>query len=1850
MKIQEIVTPSSQVDSTLPMWIRSPDVVVEGTQYNSYSQENHRNFVDFMTRSGESQERLGFSENLLQNLLKYKDFNTYRNPIITYGILTAGGEPIEAEFILGGIQTSDGVDILAARPQGQAARIGSGLEIEEEELYVDVDEVEEIELVNGYGFPEENGVILIDDEVILYRRKEGNKLLDLRRGSSGTSILPTFREEGEYRHKTTPAKHYSGSVVYNLSVLFLTSILDQIHKTYAHKIDSSRVVPEVNRDTLLKNIKDFFKSKGSKLGIKALFKILFNENDVEVFYPGDRMIKPSESTWTKGLLLRTVPIPKVLCHPREEYTTPDKTIGSTVELKSYSTVTINKEGEEYTPTEDDVFAKTYSDYTVSYQYGDETQYEIYLSKEDLEGVFIANPNTRLTRQLYLEGYGDSNDERRDTKTITVESTLGFPNRGVIFIDEEAIFYTDKTPNQFLNCQRGYIGVNARHKKGANVYGPYYVETRITDKDGQEFVSRSWPLGLVESVSVEDPGLLHQLDTPVELNGPGLVDYREPILAKLTPKDVYPTFLENYDDDLTTQKSTSPDELAYVGDRTHGPDGIYYDEKYVFVSSSGFPSYKIGYFNTDLSLPVERKVGPLLVGDQVISVIPRRDTIKDNIISEGKYIFESKGTDKIGVFVDGVRAYSNKSPKTVTQGRIVKYNIINKGYGYKNPTLVVTPSATGTIELSPVNGEVLSVTPTSDDGFDFIPRARISSGENAVIELDFDQFGRITRTFLISGGRYYNDIPTLKVVDNTGVGKGGLLSCDIENGEITKVTILNAGIDYNKLQTKVTVIPIGYGAEIESVVETYSINRYTEVTYNDDWQFDDGNGFLFEPPVGSDKKYYGYVCDPVKIREQLEDEGTSHSPILGWAFDGNPIYGPYGYRNKKNGNAGVVRQQSAYRRLQSRLTVVPDGGTLPGLNPPSLADYQMGSFVEDFVYDPDAFRVIGPIGDLVDGYLSGQDDRFIHTNKDEFLEITFNNDPGTGLIRPPFLLDENNGKVCNTPDFPQELYPDGVYCYFITIDEQGEPAFPYIIGKTFNDRPISQAINVISQESIDTLPKSLIYRPNELDGVTITFDFEKVERLRNPYLEPTRDGVKLEIGEVSEGSVEDVVIEIPLPANTTVGDRVFFDNRDTMGAGAQAMVSEVRGQEVSSAQGSQITTKVKSHHQRLDLRNVDNQGDPIYYTIVEDQDLDLFGSNNTTVRVNTYYDFDEEERPDVGFISQNIADVTTKTELIPQAGDQGFDRKKTLFDIRQVQTLAEVANQTNLWFESVDHLKTGEVVQILNGSLYDGSTPHEEVKIEKVSGKQVQVVRGFRNDPKSIDDDTEVVHTSKFLYTITTSTPHRLKKGEEITIRDSIFDINKTHKIGAVSEYEIHIYVDELYGQDGSDVFYSTKNPNIQGEPLAITTTSPGYGYSDLPKCLGLYKRFIDRGEFKINKNGTQISSVEVLDGGSRYVNPKAVIVDFENRGSGATADVVVVGGKVKYIYVTNPGSDYIDPVIYLVEMDGKYVCTTSDIGKIKSVKVINPGRNISADRSLKPEIKIDTRHVIDYYMYNSLVIDGGSATFEPKDIADGGLGATTEHPQLDVHDLIDMDTVIIPFLEGEVVYQGTDNKYLAVGDVKHYDFDRQILTLTNTKGIFKEDEVIYNKTGTMGNLVVGGQADCRCVVNGSSTPEGRFIDDTSMISRRYAVIQDSYRYQWFSYVISSPIQQVDYGEFVREIIHPAGFIQFADLTIHDSVQYVNRTKYYRNTSPVSTGTMALQRAMEVIDTTEEQDVISRVLRTRMVTVGEGDIVTTFVDPCAPFPLLDGQGTPILASSVYGQKFILTQHTRCVDGEPVTLNT
>src|SRR5207249_2454624 len=86
--------------------------------------------------------------------------------------------------------------------------------------------------------------------------------------------------------------------------------------------------------------------------------------------------------------------------------------------------------------------------------------------------------------------------------------------------------------------------------------------------------------------------------------------------------------------------------------------------------------------------------------------------------------------------------------------------------------------------------------------------------------------------------------------------------------------------------------------------------------------------------------------------------SQHSSILGYAFDGFPVYGPYGYANT-DGSGGVARIRSGYRtRNITTRTTLPDGTVLsPAQYGPAVSTtYPLGYYEEDFEY-------VSGLGDL-----------------------------------------------------------------------------------------------------------------------------------------------------------------------------------------------------------------------------------------------------------------------------------------------------------------------------------------------------------------------------------------------------------------------------------------------------------------------------------------------------------------------------------------------------------------------------------------------------------------------------------------------------------------------------------------------------------------------------------------------------------------------------------------------------------------------------------------------------------------------------------------------------------------------
>ena len=142
---------------------------------------------------------------------------------------------------------------------------------------------------------------------------------------------------------------------------------------------------------------------------------------------------------------------------------------------------------------------------------------------------------------------------------------------------------------------------------------------------------------------------------------------------------------------------------------------------------------------------------------------------------------------------------------------------------------------------------------------------------------------------------------------------------------------------------------------------------------------------------------GHGFDP-GVLQTLIDNGNQHSPLVGYALDGYPIYGPWGYSDSRV--AGAVRQlRSSYQPRVSRdRTAFANGMKLTSTQrgPEVSQEFPAGTFTEDYA--------------------------FVEASGD---------------------LDAHNGRFSVTPE-----YPEGTYAYFISTDGAGRLAFPYAIGPTY----------------------------------------------------------------------------------------------------------------------------------------------------------------------------------------------------------------------------------------------------------------------------------------------------------------------------------------------------------------------------------------------------------------------------------------------------------------------------------------------------------------------------------------------------------------------------------------------------------------------------------------------------------------------------------------------------------------------------------------------------------------------------------------------------------------------------------
>ena len=199
-------------------------------------------------------------------------------------------------------------------------------------------------------------------------------------------------------------------------------------------------------------------------------------------------------------------------------------------------------------------------------------------------------------------------------------------------------------------------------------------------------------------------------------------------------------------------------------------------------------------------------------------------------------------------------------------------------------------------------------------------------------------------------------------------------------------------------------PLGFNYNTSHLGIAYGIDSaggYPEL--NGNYHYRNGN-FLYNawntPKIFATNSYFNLT----NFENDKFRHADGHSKIIGYCFDGYPIYGPYGYTIATDINTPVVQMTSSYKILPNDnhrpnnfkfdRTVDIDGvGTIT---------LDAGSFIQDFEYKE-----------------------------------------GHGT------LDRYNGRYTTTPDFP-----NGTYAYFLTFEkttvdigiESVKPSYPYILGE------------------------------------------------------------------------------------------------------------------------------------------------------------------------------------------------------------------------------------------------------------------------------------------------------------------------------------------------------------------------------------------------------------------------------------------------------------------------------------------------------------------------------------------------------------------------------------------------------------------------------------------------------------------------------------------------------------------------------------------------------------------------------------------------------------------------------------
>ena len=981
-----------------------------------------------------------------------------------YRFLETNGNPLD---ILNGsqklidIDTYTGIDASASLVQS-----------------IDSDDTEII-VSNHVEFPRAQGLLKINDEVIHYKKRSfgtdgnSNKITTFTGCTRGFTYNTLTYEDGfTANNETTPSAHNIGVLVNNQSYTYILYFLEQLRSNYLVDFPSNILndnVSAININQILKKAKDFYLSKGTPSGIEFYFKFLFQKKP-ELRNYKENLYSPSEATYQNKDIVRlesldTYDVPSLVGNSitQNGLTFPIQTVENVFSFASQVYEFEISNSQYIVPTQFTLIT------AIPETVGDERR--LYVDSTygfPEEGFLRINQDVvRYTnkRSNYFEC-----DESLDVVVNNFQAT-GEINLllGDLVYDQSTLAIASDDPGSSFVVYVGISDVTIENNNiGYQENDLGFVSNVLVDSNlivsGWEFNDRL-PLKLNDSL-VAGVTKIYLDDTSVYMSLSSIPYYDisyNTATSFIKETDIFVKLPKVFEQSNENDKEDLPVNVP-VGVLKDGTPILSWKSPTTLVRGE-VESVTIvqGGSNFNVNNP------PSVELDGPVKLDPTDDLGTTAEISLGingsvtNVYIKNKGEGYSANTAIVVTKSGSNDPNVpfrdavlfplIVDGKISKIRVLDPGTGYTTqPTVQIisetTPTTPASIEVV-VTGSIYKVNvDNSGSLYTQDPEYRISKGSGASGLLTIEN-GQITDINLVNGGQFYKSAPKVTIIDSTGGGVGAEIIAEFNSaqGVVTNFIITNSGLNYNQFNTTLQIEEEGSGEILQVNVQRWNLLNNWDPNNNSDFNSDDGSFLLTGATVDNKvEKRFTILGSPKK----LEIDGVipnltntprtkqKHSPIIGWALDGAPIYGPYGHSIATDESSEIIKLQSGYLRFNYN-ALPTDSIRRRNVSPGLRANYPMGSFQEDYYFVPS-----------IEG------------------------------------LDSENGRFCVTPEFPE-----GVYAYFITVfsnnKKQGFPFFigPKFKGKTFNS---FNELEVSTIENVSGLRRYLTPEGNAYHQPTDTGNF------------------------------------------------------------------------------------------------------------------------------------------------------------------------------------------------------------------------------------------------------------------------------------------------------------------------------------------------------------------------------------------------------------------------------------------------------------------------------------------------------------------------------------------------------------------------------------------------------------------------------------------------------------------------------------------------------------------------------------------------------------------------------------------